>query len=175
MSDNEQIIAVDNNDLFLQQVDRLIAHNPDKLVRHREVMTLLFVDENRVNFLLQKRSLKKKQLPGLWTLSATGHVDIEDLTTSDKDGYLTAAMREVFEEIGVKARNLQMKGKIVQRNSDNWAMMGIVTGEYEGEFRLDTDEVDEVRIFNSHNVSEVSDKLTPGAKACLEFLGILEK
>jgi isopentenyldiphosphate isomerase len=119
--------------------------------------------------------MKKKQLPGLWTLSVTGHVDFDDLSDQDPDGYLTAASRETKEEIGVSTKNLELKGKMIQKNDDNWSMMGIVVGEFDGQFKLDPEEVSEVKEFSKETISLVSDKLTPGAKICLEYLGILRR
>ena len=119
--------------------------------------------------------MKKKQQPGLWTLSATGHVDFTDLSISDSDGYMTAAKRETFEEIGVITKNLILEGKAELKILDNWSMMGIVTGEYGGRLELNTEEVSEVRVFTKDTIAEVSDKLTPGAKTCLTYLGILNK
>ena len=138
-------------------------------------MVLLYTDANQVNFLLQLRSMKKRQLPGYWTLSTTGHVDIDDISPIDPEGYVTAAKREVKEEVGVSVKNLKLVGKQAQKIPENWSMMGIVTGEYEGELKLDTEEVCEVGVFDRKTVLEISDKLTPGAKACLEYLGILDK
>lgn len=169
----EWIVQVDEDDNYVGRIDREIAHNLDELQIHREVMCVIFTEPSHENFFMQHRSLKKKQLPGKWTLSVTGHVDFADLSDVDHDGYLTAAKRESEEEIGAKVKNLQLAGKILQKLPMNVAMMGIVIGEYEGELKLDPEEVAEVKRYNKQSVKEISDKLTPGAKACLKYLGIL--
>lgn len=171
---NDWIVEVDKSDKLIGKVEREVAHDSTNLRLHREVMLILYTDSSRNTFLLQHRSMKKKQLPGLWTLSVTGHVDFGDISDHDPEGYLTAATREAKEEIGVKTNNLELKGKLIQKNNDNWSMMGIVVGEYDGQFKLDPEEVSEVKEFTKETIAEVSDKLTPGAKMCLEYLGILK-
>ncbi len=174
MSD-EWIVQVDEQDNLIGKIERDEAHNPEDLKIHREVMLLLYTSKKHESFLLQHRSMRKKQLPGYWTLSVTGHVDWADLITSDGEGYLTAGRREAKEEIGVEAVDLKLVGKVSSKLPINWAVMGVVTGEYRGALRLDPEEVSEVKVFDNNTVHTISDKLTPGAKACLEYLGILDK
>lgn len=173
MSDQEWIVEVDQNDRVIGKIERNVAHERDSLHWHREVMLLLFTDRTHTKFLMQHRSLKKKQLPGFWTLSVTGHVDYRDINHQDYEGYLTAAKREGIEEIGVEPKELVLGGKILQHIPENWAVMGVVTGEFEGELKLDLNEVEEVGIFDKNSIMEISDKLTPGAKACLKYLNII--
>lgn len=175
MNNEEWIVEVDENDKLRSRIERGIAHNERDPKIHREVMTLLYTDSSHKEFILQHRSIKKKQFPGLWTLSVTGHVDFADLSELDSDGYLTAARRETLEEIGVNITKARLVGKIIHKLPQNWSIMGIVVGEYKGEIKLAADEVSEVNIYNKDTIKEVSDKLTPGAKACLIYLGILHK
>lgn len=171
---NDWIVEVDFSDKLIDKIEREVAHNPSNLKLHREVMLILYGDKSHNTFVLQHRSMKKKQLPGLWTLSVTGHVDFDDLTDEDPEGYLAAASREAKEEIGVNTKNLELKGKLIQKNNDNWSMMGLVVGEYDDEFKLDLEEVSEVKEYTKETIALVSDKLTPGAIMCLEYLGILK-
>lgn len=175
MSNDEWVVQIDTRDNLVGKVKREVAHNLNDLRVHREVMVLLYTDTKRDTFLLQHRSVNKLQLPGYWTLSVTGHVDFGDISRQDREGYLAAAKREAYEEIGIQAKNLKLVGKIEQKLSMNWAVMGVVVGEYENELKLDPEEVSEVGVFNKNSVLAISDKLTPGAKACLEYLGILNK
>ncbi len=171
---NDWIVEVDKSDKLIGKIEREVAHDSSNFRLHREAMLVLYTDSTHNKFLLQHRSMKKKQVPGLWTLSVTGHVDFDDLSDEDPEGYLTAARREAKEEIGVSTRKLEIKGKMIQKNNDNWSMMGLVVGEYDGEFKLDPEEVSEVIEFTKETIVIVSDKLTPGAKMCLEYLGILK-
>ncbi len=173
MKSEEWVVEVDQQDNLVGEVSREIAHDPTDQRLHREVMVLLYTNRHQTSFLLQRRSLNKKQMPGRWTLSVTGHVEFVDISGNDPDGYLTAAARETKEEIAVEAKNLKLVKKIEQHIRENWAMMGVVTGEYEGELSIDLEEVSEVKVFTKETVVGVSDKLTPGAKTCLEYLGLL--
>jgi len=175
MITEEVIVQVDENDSLVGKIERSQAHIQRKLKLHREVMCLLFDNDNHERFLLQRRSMLKKQYPDLWTLSATGHVNVTDLTTADKEGFLTAAKREVKEEIGVELKRSEFLGKLVHKTADNFAMMGIVLGEYVGEIKINQEEVSEVRLFDRESIVGICDKLTPGAKACLVHIGILNK
>lgn len=57
---------------------------------------------NRQQVLLQKRSATKKTYPGLLDVSAAGHIDLGEVP-------LTAAIREIYEEIGLKVDKDQLK------------------------------------------------------------------
>ena len=60
---------------------------------HATVHIWLFTKDKKI--LLQQRGFNKKVFPGLWDISVAGHIAAgEDI--------ITAAKREVFEEIGVK-------------------------------------------------------------------------
>lgn len=169
----EWIVEVNEDDEVVGKIERNLAHRKNNLKLHREVMVLLYTDELHERFLLQCRALNKKQYPGYWTLSVTGHIDFADISEQDTEGYLVAAKREAVEEIGVRTKNLEIKGKIIHKNEINSAIMGIIVGKYEGELQLDPKEVSEVREFSMKTLIEVSDKLTPGAKACLKYLKLL--
>jgi isopentenyldiphosphate isomerase len=59
---------------------------------HRSVHVWLFTPDRRV--LLQRRSVRKENNPGLWDVSAAGHV-------SAGEEWSAAAIREVQEELGL--------------------------------------------------------------------------
>jgi len=171
---NDWILEVDKADKVVDKIEREVAHDSTNLRLHREMMLVLYTDTTDKKFLLQQRSMNKKQLPGLWTLSVTGHVNFDDISDQDPDGYFTAASREAKEEVGVRIKNCVLKGKLIQKNKNNWSMMGILVGEYDGELKLDLDEVSMVKEFSKESIGEVSDKLTPGAKMCLKYLKIMK-
>ena len=60
---------------------------------HATVHVWLFTLDEKI--LLQKRALTKKVFPGLWDISVAGHI-------AAGESILSAAKREVFEEIGLE-------------------------------------------------------------------------
>jgi isopentenyl-diphosphate delta-isomerase len=60
---------------------------------HRAAHIWIIAPDGR--FLLQRRSLRKENNPGLWDVSAAGHLSAGESATE-------AAVRETFEEIGLK-------------------------------------------------------------------------
>jgi isopentenyldiphosphate isomerase len=91
------------------------------LLMHRTVHVLLFNPCGRLY--LQKRSFDKEQYPGVWTSSASGHVEAGE-------SYSRAALRELREELGL-ILPCRFVGKITpQPVSDNafaavyWARTG---------------------------------------------------
>ncbi|WP_159948176.1 NUDIX hydrolase [Polaribacter septentrionalilitoris] len=60
---------------------------------HATVHIWLFTKDEKI--LLQKRALTKKVFPGLWDISVAGHI-------AAGESILSAAKREVFEEIGLE-------------------------------------------------------------------------
>lgn len=83
--------VVNDRDEVIGQATRREVHARGLL--HRAVHVLVF--NARGQIFLQKRSLAKDSAPGCWASSCSGHVD------SGED-YLTAAVRELEEEIGLR-------------------------------------------------------------------------
>ncbi len=90
-SPNEIFDIVDETDQVIGQAPRGRVHAEGLM--HRAVHILVWNSRNEV--FLQKRSMSKDQMPGVWTTSASGHVD------SGED-YDTAAVRELGEELGIQ-------------------------------------------------------------------------
>lgn len=65
-------------------------------------VAFIFVVNDKGEILLQKRSKEKESNPNKWTASASGHLSAGD---SDIDG----AIRELEEEIGIKANAEDLK------------------------------------------------------------------
>jgi len=60
---------------------------------HRAAHIWIVTSDGRI--LLQKRSIRKENNPGMWDVSAAGHV-------SAGESVIDSAVREVFEEIGLR-------------------------------------------------------------------------
>lgn len=101
MAHEKLVQIVDENDHVVRTGDQHQARLHGWTVRIARIMV---EDETGDNVLLQKRSLNNPLYPGKWDNSAAGHVD-------DGEDYLTAAKRELFEEIGIDTDKLTEIGK----------------------------------------------------------------
>jgi isopentenyl-diphosphate delta-isomerase len=75
---------------------------------HRAVHVLVFDARGRV--FLQKRSLAKDSAPGCWDSSCSGHLDAGE-------DYLSAAVRELVEEIGLRVAGPQVLMPVLRSNA----------------------------------------------------------
>ena len=75
---------------------------------HRSVHVWLFTPDRRV--LLQRRSVRKENNPGLWDVSAAGHI-------SAGEEWVAAAIREVEEELGLLLRADELRHVATFRES----------------------------------------------------------
>ncbi len=123
---------VDENDQVVGQATRSEAHA--KKLRHRAVHVLIFNAEGEV--FLQKRSQNKDTWPGAWDSSCSGHVD------SGED-YLTAAHRELEEELGYKPeQELEMLFKLLPCEDTGEEFIHVYRVNGNGPFRLNHDEIE---------------------------------
>lgn len=91
--------------------------------------------------LIQKRAKMKKNFPGLWDMPSAGHVDIGETC-------IEAAIRETFEELGVKTKEEDYKyiGEYIYDVGWELAQIYLLRLDYEIEkFNLATEEVEEVK------------------------------
>lgn len=95
---DEILPLVNENDEIIGKVSRSEAHKNPKII-HRIVAIIIYNLKDEI--LIQKRSLSKDILPGCWDLSAAGH-----LTYGEE--YLTAAVHELREEIGIKTSTKEL-------------------------------------------------------------------
>ncbi len=123
---------VDENDQVVGQATRSEAHA--KKLRHRAVHVLIFNDEGEV--FLQKRSKNKDTWPGAWDSSCSGHVD-------QGEDYLTAAHRELDEELGYKPeKELEMLFKLLPCEETGEEFIHVYRDSGNGPFRLNHDEIE---------------------------------
>jgi 16S rRNA (adenine1518-N6/adenine1519-N6)-dimethyltransferase len=119
----ERFDVVDEQDRVLRSEFRDVIHVNNLL--HRAVHMLLFNASGELY--LQKRSIWKDRNPGLWDSSAAGHVD------SGED-YLTAARRELQEELGIEAPPLTPLTHLTPSESNGWEFIQAYQGHHEGPF-----------------------------------------
>ena len=88
---DELVARVDDFDQVIEIVPRKLANEKGYNVRIAAVL----VFNSKGEIVLQKVSQNKKKDTGKWSYSAAGHVDANE-------DYLTAALRELEEELGIK-------------------------------------------------------------------------
>ena len=160
----ELLTVVDKNDNFLEYRSRRECHHNRNLI-HRVVNIAIFNDEEEV--LLQKRSLDKDLYPGLYTLSASGHV-------KRGETYYQTAVRELKEELGINIP-LQRVGKYLIRANQESEMVTIFKGYYQGKFKVSKKEVAQVDFYSREEINKIQLSLTPCAITSLKKIGFYEK
>ena len=133
---------VDENDCVIGQAPRSQCHGDPSLV-HRVAHVLVF--NARGELLLQKRSLSKDIQPGRWDTSVGGHLD-------PGEDYLTAAYREMAEELGVSGVALTYLYASRIRNAIESENVATYLARYDGEIRFDPQEIDAVRFWSADDI-----------------------
>jgi 16S rRNA (adenine1518-N6/adenine1519-N6)-dimethyltransferase len=96
----EIIDIVDQNDKVIGTAPRKGIHNTDQL--HRASHIFLINSEGQI--WLELRAMHCDNYPGHYSSSAAGHI-------SSGEDYLTGALREAEEELGIEGLKLQFKHK----------------------------------------------------------------
>jgi len=133
-SPNEIFDIVDERDVVIGQAPRGQVHAEG--LRHRAVHILVW--NSRGQLFLQKRSMNKDQMPGVWTTSASGHVD------SGED-YITAAVREIGEELGVHLNGSQPLERLFKHPACRHTgeeFIEVYQTTWDGQMTLDHEEID---------------------------------
>jgi isopentenyldiphosphate isomerase len=98
----------------------------------------VFLQNSKGELLLQKRADTMSALPGRWDQTAGGHVD-------EGEDYKTAASRELAEEMGIEGVELSEVATFYSEEKDEEKIKKrfnkIFTGVYNGEVKIDNDEV----------------------------------
>ncbi len=141
--DDEIYDVVDMNDQVIGQATRKEIH--EKNLVHRSVHTLVF--DPAGNLFLQKRSLSKDENPGFWDTSSAGHVD------SGED-YLTAANRELREELGI-FEPLQSFMQIKACEESHWEHVTAYTCITRQPIKINPGEISEGRFWTLNEISEI--------------------
>ena len=163
---DELLIVVNTNDEIIDYRSRSDCHADPSLL-HRTVGVLLTNDAGEI--LLQKRSMTKDMDPGLWGISAAGHVSKGQ---TDEE----AAHREMIEEIGVDTP-LAFAGTILLSTAKESERAALFTGIHNGPFSIHQEEVDDVMFMSPdrirQSVANGSITFTEGALQSLKLIGVL--
>ncbi len=114
--DTELVEVVDDGDHPLCLMPLPEVHRQS--LAHRSVLVLLYDVQGRLY--LQKRSARKALYPGRLDLSATGHV-------RGGESRETAALRELDEELGVRAKGLRLLRELPAGPETGWEFVTLYT------------------------------------------------
>ncbi|MBW1952106.1 MAG: NUDIX domain-containing protein [Deltaproteobacteria bacterium] len=126
----EKLEVVNQKNLVIGQASRRQIHRLGLM--HRSVHIFVFDAQGRLY--LQRRSAQKDQYPGHWDSSAAGHVD-------PGESYETCARRELWEELGIKAR-LYWLARIPASAQTGWEHVDFYACRAETEPRPNLEEID---------------------------------
>jgi isopentenyl-diphosphate delta-isomerase type 1 len=127
--------VVDQADRVIGRATRAEVHRNPALI-HRAVHILVFRPDGRL--LMQRRSAVKDIDPGLWDTSVGGHVDAGE-------DYLTAARRELSEELGIEGLPLRQLYDQRYRSAVETEAIRTFRAEWSGPVRPHPIEITEVR------------------------------
>lgn len=141
----EVVDIVNENDDVIGQADRKTLFT-DQTISIRSVRVMIIDDQGKILF--QKRSMKKKNMPGVWTTTAAGHVKSgADIPSS--------AQEELLEETGLSVP-LRFIRKLYEDVETRKIWVYIFIGQYDGSpVKLNPDEVQEMRFLNEEEVLEL--------------------
>lgn len=140
----EILDLVNENDEIIGEVEKDVANQNPKLI-HREIGILIFNNKNEVLF--QQRSLKKKIGPGLWIISASGHVP-KGLS------YEQAAHKELQEELGFDTKLIFIKNFLQSRDNERH-YVSFYIGKHSGEkIKIQEEEIAQVKFFSKETLEK---------------------
>lgn len=152
--------------VFGERVSR--EQTAEKKLQH--VIAYVLIRDKHGNVFLQKRSASKKDYPGMYSISASGHV--KHLESLEK-----AAARETEEELGVKVKNLRplwKKPVAIDPKLPHRLFFPFVA-DYSGEFKPNAEEVSvsETRFYNPQEIERIIEagKATPSLLNFLKLIG----
>lgn len=143
----EQVVVVSENDEILGLMEKMNAH--ENGILHRAFSVFLFNDKGEM--LLQKRASGKYHSPNQWTNAVCSHPKIDET-------YLEGAQRRLNEELGITADLTEKFSFIykadVGQNLWEHELDHVFTGNYEGNFALNEQEVSEIRYISMQQLDE---------------------
>ena len=145
MSNESEIIPhVDADGRFIAWASRKEIH--DRKLIHRSINVFVFHPDGRM--LVQLRHRTKRNFASYWDVACSGHVDKSDHPNGDptesRAAYLSAASREIVEEIGISP-TLEEVGEFPPVAGTNYERTMIFRCTSTGPFVLQDTEVEEVR------------------------------
>ena len=104
----------------------------------------VWIINDKKQILCQRRSLLKDSSPGMWEPTVAGHI-------GPNDNYFTGAVRELFEETGIKISPTDLNLFKIYKDHNRREYRGIFYYKWNGkihEIISEEEEVDEVKFMN---------------------------
>ena len=140
----EMIEIVDASGAVKGVARRSEVHGNPSLL-HRVVHVLVFND--KVELLLQKRSMNKDVAPGKWDTSVGGHVN-------PGENIHEAAKREMQEELGINNAEPVLLYNFIFRNDFESELVSTFLCIFNGNITFEKGEIDEVSFYDLKKISE---------------------
>lgn len=161
----EKVVLVSEKDEILGVMDKMQAH--ENGILHRAFSVFLFNDKGEM--LLQKRAADKYHSPNQWTNAVCSHPRMGET-------YMEAAQRRLKEELGIETPltyrfNFLYKADVGQ-NLWEHELDHVFTGNFEGEFKLNEEEVSEVRYIS---IDELDKEMSANPENFTEWFKIILK
>ena len=153
-----RIPIVNEQDEIIGYKDRSDRNEAD-IIRTTNVW---ITDDTGEFILLQKRSLKKKNSPGVWCPAVSG-------TVEENESYEENAYKELEEEIGIKDVRL-VEGKKYFYGTQKFNQMYKLFLPVETKFVLQESEVDQVKWFS---VDELKEDYKNNPDNFVKFIGVV--
>lgn len=160
----EPLPVVDQEDRQVGLAPRSQVHAQGLL--HRAVHVLLFDLEGRL--WLQRRGPAKDTYPGMWTSSASGHVD-------PGEDYAAAARRELGEELGLTLE-LTWVGKVPAGPATQGEFSGVFRAVSDQTPRPDPQEIAEMALLPLEQARALAmdhTRATPSLEAVMRCAGLI--
>jgi len=159
--------VVDESGRVISLAPRSRCHG-DPSLAHRSVH--VFVFNAHGDIYLQKRSPRKDVQPGKWDTSVGGHL-------APGESYLSAAARELAEELGVTLDSLdrlELLHSYVWRTAIETEHVQTFRTLHEGPFSLHPDEIEEGRFWSREAIRKAvgTGAFTPNLEHELRLLGV---
>lgn len=142
----EKVVLVSEQDEILGLMDKLQAH--ENGILHRAFSVFLFNEEGEM--LLQKRAAGKYHSPNQWTNAVCSHPKVGET-------YLEGANRRLKEELGIETELTEKFDFIykadVGQNLWEHELDHVFTGNFNGKFHLNPEEVSEVRYISMEELN----------------------
>lgn len=144
MKKEEWLPIVNEKGEVTGQASRSVCHSGSMLLH--PVVHLHILNEKREIF-LQKRSMKKDLLPGMWDTAVGGHIGLREKVED-------ALKRETFEELGITQFEARFLGSYVWESSrEKELVFSFLCSRY-NQIHIDNEEVEEGRFWSKQEIEQ---------------------